>query len=167
MQFPTYQLRKLLASLGLAQSHEGRMSTPLQPIDLCVHVPRQGRWVAKPWTVVIGQSRFAEIKEVANDIYYAVGCALCVCPIVEELGSRGLQLTWEHDNRTLVVKLVPGEPVRYQRTVTASIEDPGWHTFFPDDSANTTLTFFRHGRYLSGKKPEECLGRKQCRGESS
>jgi hypothetical protein len=135
------------------------MPPPLKPIDLCVHCPPLGRWVARKWTALMAPSRYAVVRDTAHDVYYAVGLALCVCPLVEELGRDGLQLTWEHDNRTHTVKVLPGQPVVYQRTVTASIEDPGWVEISTGDGATLSTTFFRLGRYLSGKPEKECLKR--------
>lgn len=132
---------------------------PLQPVDLCVLCPPAGGWKAVRWTALMAPSRYAAIRNVASDVYWAMGHALCVCPMVEEVGEGGLQITWENDNRTLTVKVVPGRSLLVQRTVSASIEDPGWLEVPTGDSAVLSTTFFRHGRYLSGKKETECIPR--------
>ena len=124
------------------------------PLDLCVFIePRvrftESKWVTRKWSTLIAQSVYAGIQNTANDVFWAVAAARCECPYVVPISGGGLTLSWEEFNRTLKVRLIPGEPLRYKLFVTNEAEPAAWNLVNKAEKIETI--FFRLGRYISGK----------------
>ena len=128
-----------------------------QPTDICLlHVnPKlitDTRLKALKWSDLIAQSRFETIKNLATDVFTAVGHSHCDCPEVW-LHNAGLILMWHESGRYLYVKVLPGEAVAFQ--ITDKYEMPTkWQVITARETTEEVL--FKMGRYITGKKESEC-----------
>lgn len=128
-----------------------------QPTDCCLlnvnpKLIMDTRLKALKWSDLIAQSRFAPIKNVAMDVFTAVGHSHCDIPYVW-LHNAGLILMWSEGERFLYVKILPGEPVSFQITREFAIPDR-WQVIANRETTEEVL--FKMGRYIAGTQESDC-----------
>jgi hypothetical protein len=135
-----------------------------QPVDVCLYFPPRPKGTTQEadchtvkWSTLIARPEYLAVKVHADEVYWAVAAARSDCPDVKDMGG-GLGLLWKNQGRSLLVQVLPGVPVQYSWGPDGP-ERPKLQTVENHDLLEET--FFKLGRYVSGRKESDCLERRQ------
>ena len=130
------------------------------PVDLCLYYPasrgaQEADCHTRKWSSLIADERYVAVRTYADESYWAVARAKCDCPDVKDM-EGGVGVLWNNQGRTLFVKILPDSMVNFSIGADSSgplpLQTVVNHELLED-------TFFKLGRYVSGRKESECFPR--------
>lgn len=109
------------------------------------------------WSTLIARDEYIAVRNQADEIYWAVAAARSDCPDVKDM-EGGIGILWTNQGRSLFVKILPGAMVQFSMGSDSGDPMP-LQTVVNHEQLEET--FFKLGRYVSGRKESECVARRQ------